>query len=295
MKSVSAILLLTTLLLFGCQHPTEVQVVDPVQPDPVQVTPVPVDTTTYQSLLDSAAISPEDQARFFGFMLVTSTQDDNGGVVATRTVSNVMFTDPARPLRVNGRTFGYWGLNIRPIVAAPLTVNGHAMFSVQHWIRTGPFLKVPFGVEYYWAATGNPRFDTTYTWKASTDSIGSVDVSIDAPRPLTVSEPRGGGVYSRTENLTLRWTGATGVLIYLSSVNQSTNDTRPLMMFRPLGTSGRAVISAYVLKTLPLSRHFVFTFVLAQRKENPGRASSTFSASMLVQAASVYNCYVEIR
>ena len=295
MKSVFIILLLTTLVLFGCQHPTEVQVVDPVQPDPVQVTPVAVDTTTYQSLLDSAAISPEDQTRFFGFMLVTSTQDDNGGVVATRTVSNVMFTDPARPLRMDGKTFGYWGLNIRPVVATPLTVNGHAMFPIQHWIRTGPLLRVAFGVEYYWAATGNPRFDTTYTWKASTDSIGLVNLSIDAPRPLTVSEPKGGGIYSRNENMTLRWTGAAGVLIYLSSVNQFTNEARPLMMFQPLGSSGRAVISANVLKALPLNRHYVLTFVLAHRKENPGLATSSFSASMLAQAASVYNCYVEIR
>ncbi len=292
MKSVSFIALLLTLWMLGCQHPTEVQVVDPIQSDLVVVTPVPVDTTTYQSLLDSAAISPEDQAKYFGFMLVTSTQDDNGGFVARKTVSNVRFTDPQRPLRIGGKVFGYWGINILPVVASPLSINGHAMLIIPHFIRTTAMMRT-FGWEYYWAATDSPRLDTVYTWKAQTDSLGAIDVSIDGPKTLTVTAPTGGGIYSRNENLTLRWTGESGVLIYLSSVNQLTNDTRPLMMFKPLGTSGRAVISANVLKALPVTRHYVLTFVLSHRRVIPGLAS--FNASILAQAASVYNVYVEIR
>jgi len=294
MKSVSAILLLATIGLFGCQHPTEVQVVDPAQGDIVVVQPVPVDTVTYQSLLDSAAISPADQDEFYGFMLVTSTQDDNGATVQKRTVSNVMFTDPDRPLRFNGRTFGYWGINIGPATSAPLTINGHAMIPIQHRIRTSVLATIAWGVEYYWAANGDPRFDTTYTWKATADSAvtGAIDQSIDAPKTLTVSAPKGGGVYSRDENLTLRWTAEENVLIYLSSVNQLTNDTRPLMMFKPLGISGRAVINSIVLKSLPVTRHYVLTFVLAHRKTS---GLSGFDAKALTQAASVYNCYIDIR
>ncbi len=291
MKSVSIHVLVIAIWLVGCQHPTEVQVVDPAQPDPVQVTPVAVDTSTYQSILDSTAISPQDQTKYFGFMLVTSTQDDYGAGVFTRTVSNVLFTDPFRPLRIGGITFGYWGINIRPALASPLTINGYPMQMVPHMIRAVGMMR-QFGWEYYWSMTGSARLDTEFTWRATTDSLSTIDVSIDGPKTLNVSAPKGGGVYSRDENLTLRWTAGEPVLIYLSSVDPITNDTRPLMMFKPLGTSGRAVISANVLKLLPAAHRYVLTFVLAHRKENP---AVSYRASILAQAASVYNCHIEIR
>lgn len=295
MKTVSSILLLLTLLLFGCQHPTEVQVKQDTQPDPVQVTPVPVDTlTAYQNPIDSTAITPEDQQKYFAFMLVTATQFDAGGIVASSTVSNVRFLDTSRAFRFGGRTLGYWGMNIGPLLASPLTINGHSMLQIPHRIREG-IGSAFFGWEYYWLEGGKGGIDSVYTWSAQTDSIGTINVSINAPGPLTVSAPKGGGVYQRDENLSLRWDGPPGeqVLIYLSSVNQLTGDTRPLMMFKPLGTSGKAVINSNVLKALPLDRHYVLSFVLANRRIIPGLTN--FHADVLAQAAFVYNTYIEIR
>ncbi|MGA9118593.1 MAG: hypothetical protein WB699_04445 [Bacteroidota bacterium] len=294
MQKVSFIAVLFAFLVFGCQHPTEVQVQQDDKPDPVEVTPVLVqDTTTYQSLLDSAAITPADQSRFAAFLLVSRIQYDAGGQVVTTTTSNVLFTDPLRPLRFKGKVFGYWGFNIAPSLVAPLTINGNTMRLIPHWIRAENGMMFPFGWEYYWAATGNPRFDTTYTWQSVTDTVGAVNVSIQAPPPLTVLAPKGGGVFSRNEGLTLHWTGGAGVTIYLSSLDRITNQTRPLVMFKPLGSSGRAVIPASVLQALPDKRYFVLTFVLANRRENPSVAS--YSGNILTQAASVYNCYVEFR
>jgi hypothetical protein len=294
MRYISVILLILVPWFFGCQHPTDVQVQPDDQPDPAQVVPVVVtDTTAYHSLLDSAAITPTDQARFSAFLLVSRAQYDAGGGVVTTTTSNVLFTDPSRPLRFGGRIIGYWGFNITPSLMAPITINGHKMLLVPHEITAANGMKYRFGWEYYWAAIGDPRFDTTFTWQAVTDTVGPINVSIDGTPPLNVLSPKGGGVYSRNQNLALRWTGGPGVTIYLSSVNLTTKDTRPLLEFKPLGTSGRIVVPANVLQALPDKRYFVFTFALTNRIENP--TVSNYSGSVLVQAASVYNCFVEFR
>ena len=154
MKTVSSILLLSALFLFGCQHPTEVQVKQDTQPDPVQVTPVPVDTlTAYQNPIDSTAITPEDQQKYFAFMLVTATQFDAGGIVASSTVSNVRFLDTSRAFRFGGKTLGYWGINIGPLLTSPLTINGHSMLQIPHRIREG-IASAFFGWEYYWLEGG---------------------------------------------------------------------------------------------------------------------------------------------
>lgn len=293
MKRISSILLVSGLLLFGCQHPTEVQVQQDTQPDPVQVTPVPADTlAAYQSSIDSSALTPDDQKQYFGFVLVTTTRFDAGGSIVSNTVSNVKFLDTARALRLGGRTIGYWGINIQPLLTSPLTMNGLPMLLVQHRIREG-MGSMFFGWEYYWSQ-GGVRFDSTYTWSAQTDSVGPINVTIDAPRPITVEAPKGGGIYSRDQNLILHWVGPSGVQIYLSVVvNQLTGETKPLLMFKPLGTSGKAVINSNVLRLLPAERHYVLSFVLANRKVIHGL--NTFHADVLAQAAFVYNCYVEIR
>ena len=53
-----------------------------------------------------------------------------------------------------------------------------------------------------------------------------------------------------------------------------------------------AVLASRILKLLPPER-YVFTFVLENRKES--EQVSGFNNQVLVQAASVYNSYVELR
>jgi hypothetical protein len=69
--------------------------------------------------------------------------------------------------------------------------------------------------------------------------------------------------------------------------------TVPLIELRVKADARRAVLPASVLAMLPADRRYVMTFVLANRKEvQVGEAGA---ATLLIQAASVYNCFVEVQ
>ncbi len=296
MKRVSVTALLLLLAAAGCNHPTQVDVNPPGPPpdSPVDVTPVVVrDTSTYQNDLDSSAVTPDDQARFAGFLLVTRTTFDDGSPLVSRAVAKAVFNDAGRPLRYMGKTFGYWGVNIRPALAAPLTVDGVALAPAVHVLRVMG-MPVPFGTEFRRELDfTRARNDTAYNWRATTDSIGAVNVSIQSPGPLTVLSPAGGSRLSRDQDLKLKWEGTGNITIYLSVIDGFSKRLRPVLMLSPLQNTGRAQVPAKVLRTLPPQQSYVLTFVIANRKE--GLAVGTYGQNVLVQAASVYNCYVQIR
>ena len=79
--------------------------------------------------------------------------------------------------------------------------------------------------------------------------------------------------------------------IVISTFDPVTRKTRPLLQLRSRANSGRALLPAKILQQLPqLQRRFVFTFVLANRRE-----VATGTGRVLVQAASVVNRFVELR
>jgi hypothetical protein len=118
---------------------------------------------------------------------------------------------------------------------------------------------------------------------------------IRTPDQLVVESPRGGTVVSRQADLELRWRGAQGSLsIIVSAYDTSTRKAKPLLELRPRDNTGRAVVPAKFLRELrPLHRYFVFTFVLANRDQMD--LPIPRAPRVLLQAASVYSTYIELR
>jgi hypothetical protein len=290
MKQVSLTALLLLLAAAGCQHPTQVELKPEAPDEQVDVAPlVVVDTSIYQNDLDSSAVSPEDQARFAGFLLATRVTFDDGRTLQARTFAKILFNDLTRPIQIGGRTVGFFGFGLR----AP-AVNGFPMLPVLHGVRLGP-MHLSFGFEYvreFFSASAWP--DSVVTWHVGADTLGAIDVSIKAPPLLSVASPAGGSSLSRNQDLKLRWTGAGDIKIYLSAIDPQSKRSRPLLKITPAGNRGHALLPAALLRALPpRERFFMFTFVLANRKESVPVAR--FRDGVLAQAATVYNCYVEFR
>lgn len=293
MHKVSFIGMSVLLLGIGCKQPTEVEVRSDVVADELEVAALSVtDTSTYQDQLDSVAVTPEDQSRFNGFMLVTRTTFDVGYASVTRTKSSVVLTDPSQPLSADGKTYGYRGIDMRSTGSVPISLNGLAMSRVDHQIRVEGESQ-QWGYEFTRDLSAySARFDTTYTWSGSCDTVGAFNVSIQAPPIVTVASPAGGSHIARSEDLTLNWNAGGAITIYLSRVDSSRRTSHPLLVCKPLGTSGCAVLSAKILQALSRGT-YVFTFVSSVRKE--GEQVGTYGYNVLVQAASVYNSYVELQ
>jgi hypothetical protein len=260
-----------------------------VPEEEVDVTPLAaVDTAAYADEIDSVALTPQDKARFGGFLLATRVTFDAGAAIVSRTFSTVVFSDTSRPVVVGGRQVGYFGLPIRSGNQLTLTINGVPMFSVPHLVRGAEA-----GTEYTRELSGLLPADSVYAWHAAAAVFGVIDISLKAPPAISVSSPAGGTVIPRNQDLIMRWGGAGQMTIYVSVRNLLTNRSRPVVRLTPVVNRGHARLPVKVLRALLPDRYYVFTFVLANRREDV--LVARYKANVLAQAATVYNSYVELR
>lgn len=296
MKTFSIIALLLALLVAGCQHPNEVEVPQDKEDPQLEVTSLAmVDTTVYQAAIDSLAVMPADQDRFAGLLLVNSVKFDGGARwgVQSAAYSAVLVTDRSRPLQAHGRVFGYYGLRLMSGLLDPLRINGLAMLEIAHRVRVG-LQQFSFGHQYVRDVSSIYQPDMQFTWSATPDSLGPVEVSVRSPADLVVASPVGGSIISRNRDLKLQWTGQGEMTIILSAYNPLAKKARPLLRMRPLANKGRARVSSAILRALPADYFYVFTFIVANRNESTVSRGSAL-IPVLAQAASVHNIYVEIQ
>ena len=281
------------LLLAGCKQPAEVEL-DGIGPEnEFEVISLDQgDSDVPVNQVDSVAVLAEDQLNFAGLFIVNSVKVDDGRSIREFAFSKVFVADQGRPPIVIppfNRRVGHFG-----VFLGNLTLNNSPMTPILHRIRVHRMhgdTTIVAGVEYFRDLTSSYQANQTYVWRS--DSAGA-GVSIQSPAELSVLSPRGGSVILRNRVLRLRWSGVERVFVIISAREASTERLKPVLLIRPTGNQNRVVLSPKVLRLLPRSPHFVFTFVRANRKEL-SIGGPVFSGEILVQAASVYNSYVELR
>jgi hypothetical protein len=283
---------LACLLFWGCQQPSDVQLTQDEYETDLEVRSVVVpDTNVVVSSVDSSAILPGDQLQFRAFFLVNNVTIDAGQAKASFSFARVFVADSA--VRFKGQTLGHHGMDLGMV-----RLNGELMLKIPHLVMIKrwpqPDSVVFSGVEYLKDLTGLYQPDHPYRWSVTGPGPGNVSPAIRSPDNLVVHSPAGGSVLSREKDLALRWTGARGKLsIVISTFDPWTRRTRPLLELRSRANSGRALLPAKLLRQLPrASRFYLFTFILANR--NDTIVLQQVAGKVVVQAASVYNSYVEL-
>lgn len=281
------------LLLGSCQHPAEVQLKpDEYQTDlEVRAVVIP-DTAVTTSPVDSIAVLPGDQLNFSGSFLVGKVKLDAGpGRADSFAYARALVADSA--VRFGNRLLGFNGLDL-----GVMSLNGLPMLKLPHRV----FLRRPFnrdsvlvrGVEYVSNLTATYQPNQQYAWTAFTLAHGRIEQTIRTPDDLTVQSPLGGSIVPRDRDLVVRWRGGNGKLsIVASRFDPGTKKSFPLLEFRSKANLGRAVIPARLLRQLPHPAYYELTFILSNRKEVEPPAG--YTGKILVQAASVYNSYIELQ
>lgn len=293
MKTLSAIVTFLLFTLAGCQEPAGVHLQQDA--NELEVTAIALADTNYAAgQVDSIAVLPGDQLRFAGHIIINKVTNDGPAGVRTHARARVLFEDRNREVRNQFRRFGYFGIDLGAV-----NLNGFPMARVPHRVPIrrilGDSIAVA-GVEYIADITDEYLSNATYTWSVpAPDSISPFSASIQTPDELSVQSPVGGSVIFRNRYLPLRWTGHGNLVIIISGFDPSTQRTRPLLHLRPRVNSGAAVLTPRVLGMLPRDRFrfWVFTFILAN--QDASLVVDGFEGGVLIQAASVYNSYVELR
>ena len=243
------------------------------------------DSSLGLSPIDSSALFPEDQIQFAGLVQIARLTFDGGQRVVDTAFTHVLFENRAQPVRVGLRIIGYHGIDLGQV-----TINGDNMSPVGH--RLGR-RDTAAGVEYYKNMTSLYRQETAYAWRGTHDTtIGGFTAAIVSPQNLVIHSPRGGSVIRRDRNLAMTWTGLGSLSFVISSYDPVTRRSKPLFLINVKNNREYAVLSSKLLQLLPGGHLYLFTFVLANRKEID--TVTRFSGRVLVQASSVYNSYVEL-
>jgi hypothetical protein len=291
------IILFAALALWGCTQPADVELSRDGYETDLEVRSVVVpDTNVVLPEVDATGVLPEELMVLDGVMLINDiTNDQSIDNIATTSYALVFLADSAvRDLA--GRMIGFSGADLGPV-----SLNGQSMTRLPHrvilrrWLR--PDTTLLRGYEYAADLVGQYSPGELYTWTFSSPGMGNRTESVLAPARVQVQSPPliGQGVVDRTRDLELLWRGGQGTMsIIISAFDLSTGKKRPLIELRSRANSGRALLPATILQQLArLQKRFVFTFILANRREFRPGASNT--GRILVQAASIVNRHVELR
>ena len=270
----------------GCNKPSPVELQQDAGDAFLDVNSVSQsDSSLGLGTVDSSAVLPGDQSKFAGLVQIARLTFDSGQKVVDTAFAHVLFENRAEPIRVGSRIIGYHGIDLGRV-----TINGANMVPV--WHRLGRRDSIS-GIEYYKNMTSLYGPGTEYRWTATPDTtIGAFTTSIVTPEDLVVHSPRGGSVVRRDRNLPLSWTGSGNLAFVISSYDPVTRKSKAIFRVTVRNNRQYAVLSSKVLQLLPSGHLYLFTFVLANRKETDTVAR--FSGRILVQASSVYNSYVEL-
>lgn len=293
MKRYFFIAAMVGVMLEGCQQPADVQ----LQPDTLtasmEIFPVVTpDTPAKTAPVDSSAVLPADQMAYYGLILLHSIILDAGpGRVDSFAYSRVLVADSAVKFLI--RNVGFNGVDLGPVL-----LNGAPLLKIAHTIAV-PILSVrdtilTRGVEYVGDLTQTYRPNQTYTWTAPLSTVAMLNIAINAPDRLSVQSPAGGSAVPRNRDLLLQWRGKNGQLrVIISTFDQLTKRSRPVLELRPRSDVGQAILPATILRQLPGNPYFIFTFILSNKREVTILSGQT--RIVLVQAASVYSSYIELQ
>ena len=298
MKKLVILICLLFVCLGGCQKPSPLTV-EPAVESPagsLLVTPLPsADTNITVNSIDSIGVLPTDQAGYSGLFLVNTVKYDNGHGVLALAYASAYFGDRNRPLVVNGKVVGYYGIDLMPSALAPLKIGGNLMIRYPYKIHIGG-RDTTFGYMYRASLPlASLKPTTLFNWDDPVPDprLSGFKDSIQTPEDLIVQAPVGGSVLSRSKQVDLRWTGRGNLIIVISTYNPLTGRTKPVLQLQPAVNTGNAVIDPHVLQLLPQVRNFVFTFIIANRFDR--LLGGMPKDRILVQAASVHNSYVQLQ
>ena len=251
------------------------------------------DTNITVGAIDSIGVLPADQTGYSGLFLVNTVKYDNGHGTLALAYASAYFGDRNRPLLVNGRVVGYYGIDLMPTASIPLKLGTFPMIRYPYKIHIGD-RDSTFGYMYRAVIPSlQPKMKFDWDDPEPDSRLGPFKDSVQTPEDLSVQAPAGGSVLSRSKQVDLRWTGKGNLVIVISTCNALTGKTRPVLQLQPAFNTGKAVIDPHVLQLLPQVRNFVFTFILANRSDR--LLGGQPKDRILVQAASVYNSYVQLQ
>ena len=288
-------LIITFLLISGCEKPTPVELRDDEIPSPeVELINEPTNPLLDTKDVDSTKLFPPEPRRTLGHMLISGSVYDGLLIHNEATLARAIFFDRSSPiLNDHGDTVTYNTYDVGDIFLDEYALRKHP----KHFVSQLPPIDSLLGIQYSLLNTDSTGITYTgnflYRWQSlNINPFEQFEVTLISPEQIVVTSPTPSGGISLAHNLPVKWTGGgAAVKIIISDISQP-ESPRPLVHLRVRSNRGEVIIPATILRLLPRNR-LGFLFTVSSGTSKIIRING-YPDDVLVQATTNHSLYLRV-
>ncbi|MBI3189154.1 MAG: hypothetical protein HYZ33_00750 [Ignavibacteriales bacterium] len=305
MKTLFTILPICLILMFGCQKPGPIELIDETTPPQA----IEIDTTSNKdevlnpnnSEIDSGGYFATLSGRAYGQIIIGGARYDAGTEHHTASIAQAIFFNQTQPLKRNNDTIGYHTINV-----GEMRINGLELF--KPWRRfllsSVPLRDTLVGPQYVLYnkdGIGGRGFEyeasKNYTWTASgVGNISPFSFTLKSTPIINVEAPLSNEVVSLTKNLLVKISGNVEyvtVFIRRKPLHPRDLDSKPILKFKVAKRGQGIIIPTAMLQSLPRAQNaFLFSFLV---EKNTTTTISGYPTKVLVNASYVHHVLFNVK
>ncbi len=297
-KILNTLELVIIVLVFGCQKPAPVEIIDEQDDSKyIEVTALgnTNDSIYVSSGVDTTGLTGLESSKHFARMIFAGVRfdrtDRSGNIIATESIlAEAIFLDKTKPIQQNGQLLTYTSFDI-----GDLKINSDSLIKYQRQIR---LLMRDSVIGYVYRLARTYNYQQSYIWNASgSNSIGSFQIPFTTASPIRVLNLDPDTIHI-SKPLYLKWQCSNPIVNIIISgeedIPYSQRRLRPILQFRVNNNKGEITLPVKILQMIPvkLFQRFQFTFA------SDSKFTSTVSGypdEVLIYSASIHNILLTVR
>jgi hypothetical protein len=297
-KILNTLQLVIIILLFGCQKPAPVEIIDEQDDSKyIEVTALGNnnDSIYVSPGVDTTGLTSLENSKHFARMILAGVRfdrtDKSGNVIKTESIlAEAIFLDKTEPIQQNGRLLTYTSFDV-----GDLKINSDSIIKYQRQIRLQMRDSI---IGYVYRLLSPYNFQQSYTWSASGSSnINSFQIPFTTASPIHVLNLNPDTIHI-SKPLYLKWQCSNPIVNIIISgeedIPYGQRRLRPILQFRVHNNKGEITLPVKILQMIPvkLFQRFQFTFV------SDSKFTSTVSGypdEILIYSASIHNILLIVR
>ena len=299
-KILNGFILSIVVLVFGCQKPGSVEIVDEQDDSKyIEVTALgnTNDSIFVSSGIDTTGLISLENSKYFAKMILTGIRYDRtnrfGNIIKTESISaEAIFLDKSKPIQQNGHIMTYPSFDVGNI-----KINSDSLNKYQRLIRLQmPMVDSVIGYVYRLRKPYN--YEQSYLWSADgKDNIDSFQVPFTSANVIQVLNLPPDTIHT-SGPLYIKWQCSNPTINIIISGEEDIlygqRKLRPVLNLRIKNNKGEITLPVKILQMIPLKQfqRFLFTFS-SESKFITSR--SGYPDPVLMYSASIHNILLNLR
>jgi hypothetical protein len=298
-KILNSFILSIIVLVFGCQKPVPVEIVDEQDDSKyIEVTALgnTNDSIFVSSGIDTTGLISLENSKYFAKMIMTGIRYDRtnrfGNIIMTESISaEAIFLDKSKPIQQNGHLMTYPSFDVGNI-----KINSDSLSKFQRLIRFQmPVVDSVIGYVYRLRRPYN--YEQSYLWSADgKGTIGSFQVAFTPANVIQVLNLPPDTIHTSVP-LFIKWQCSNPTINIIISGEEDilygSRKLKPILILRIKNNKGEITLPVKILQMIPLKQFQRFLFTFSSESKFTTSVSG-YPDPVLIHSASIHNILLNV-